>query len=81
MRKLSKTLIKSKIPKKYYNCTRANGISLNIGSYSFGYCGDKIHRILTASDSPILKILERYFKVTYEKHFWMHYDTFIVKLK
>lgn len=81
---LSIQLIKSFIPKrKFCDCTKLNGISLKQNSYDLFYSDYYKEFILRTStfNEKLIKILRENFNIIYVKHFFMHYDEFVIKQK
>ena len=80
--KLSKKLIKQYIPNGFYDGTRLGGISLRENSYDLFYSENEGKYIMrTNSSNPLIGILRDNFDVIYVGRFWMHYDTYEIRLK
>lgn len=80
--KLTKKLIKSQIPNKFFDGSKLNGVSLTKNSYDL-FCDKKYKSYIlrTTIDNPLIDILQKKFEVTYIRHWWLHYSEFIIKNK
>ena len=80
--KLTKKILKSYIPKKYYDGSRENGICLDEDTYDLFGGGKRNELCLrTSLDNKLIKILRKSFKVEYVRHYAFHYHEYKVSIK
>lgn len=80
--RLTLKLIRSYIPKEYYDGTKLKGISLTKNSYNLFYSYyDKNIYFRTSIDNPLIGILRDKFDIIYIRPFYFHYHEYIIKSK
>jgi len=80
--KLSIKLIKSYIPRGYFDGSKLNGVSLTTNSYDL-FCKTKGEEYIlrTSSSNPLIGILSKTFEITYVRHWYAHYSEYTLKSK